>query len=149
MNKVVLCTGGFDPLHGGHIEYFREARKLGTMLVVGINTDSWLERKKGRAFMSMNERKSIISNLKMVDHCVLYDDSDDSSIQAIKNVQLMYPNSLIIFANGGDRTSDNIPELEHFKNDPTVEFAFNVGGRKSNSSSDLLGDWVNYVNESR
>lgn len=149
MNKVVLCTGGFDPLHGGHIDYFREARKLGTMLVVGINTDSWLERKKGRAFMPINDRKAIIQNLKMVDHCVLYDDRDGSSIEAIKNVQLIYPNSLIIFANGGDRTSDNIPELEYFENDPTVEFVFNVGGGKTNASSDLLGAWVEHVNKSR
>jgi len=137
-NKVVLVTGGFDPLHRGHIEYLLAARKLGDILVVGVNSDAWLVRKKGRAFMPSIDRVAILENLRMVDHCVLFDDSDDSAIRAIQNVKLLYPAGQIIVANGGDRTRDNSPELS----EPDVTFVFGVGGTtKSNSSSWLLDKW--------
>jgi cytidyltransferase-like protein len=136
--KIVLCTGGYDPIHSGHIAYFEAAKKLGDKLVVGINSDSWLERKKGRSFMSMEERTAIIQSLRIVDHAILFNDNDDSAIEAIKNVQLLYPNDEIIFANGGDRNADNIPEMS-VKN---VEFRFGVGGEyKKNSSSWILEEW--------
>ena len=138
INRVVLVTGGFDPLHSGHIEYLKAARQLGDMLVVGVNSDAWLRRKKGRAFMPSKERISIIENLKMVSHCILFDDEDGSAIEAIRNVKMMYPNSQIIFANGGDRTPDNIPEMSQ----SDVIFEFGVGGEdKKNSSSWLLEEW--------
>ena len=124
INRVVLVTGGFDPLHSGHIEYFKAAKALGNILAVGVNSDAWLERKKGRAFMPSTERINIIQNLKMVDHCILFNDNDDTAIEAIKNVKMMYPNSQIVFANGGDRTKDNIPEMIV----KDVEFAFGIGG---------------------
>ena len=111
INRVVLCTGGFDPLHSGHIDYLKSAKTLGHILIVGVNSDAWLERKKGRAFMPGAERINIIQNLKMVDHCILFNDDDDTAIEAINNVKMLYPNSQIVFANGGDRTQDNIPEL--------------------------------------
>jgi len=138
INQVVLVTGGFDPLHSGHIAYFQAARRLGDMLVVGVNSDSWLERKKGRAFMPANERITILQNLKMIDHCILFNDDDGSAREAIRNVKMMYPNSKIIFANGGDRTADNIPEMT----ETDVEFVFGVGGEeKINSSSWILEEW--------
>jgi cytidyltransferase-like protein len=136
--KIVLVTGGFDPIHSGHISYFEAARKLGDKLVVGINTDEWLARKKGRAFMPIIERLNIVENLNMVDHCILFDDSDSSAIEAIKNVKRMYPDDHVIFANGGDRTKDNIPEMVF----DDVEFVFGVGGEdKKNSSSWILEEW--------
>jgi cytidyltransferase-like protein len=138
LNKVVLVTGGFDPLHSGHIEYFKAAKQLGNILVVGVNSDAWLERKKGRAFMPSNERVTIIQNLKVVDHCILFNDDDGSAVEAINNVKMLYPNSQLIFANGGDRTKDNIPEMKC----KDVEFAFGVGGdNKLNSSSWILEEW--------
>jgi cytidyltransferase-like protein len=138
LNRVVLVTGGFDPLHSGHIEYFKAARRLGDVLVVGVNSDSWLRRKKGREFMPSYERIQIIENLKMVDHCILFNDTEDHAIEAIRNVKTMYPNSEIIFANGGDRTADNIPEMS----EPDVKFEFGVGGTdKKNSSSWILEEW--------
>lgn len=140
MEKIVLVTGGFDPLHSGHIAYFESARKLGDKLVVGINSDDWLSRKKGRAFMPSTERISIIEKLSMVSHCVIFDDTDGSAKEAIKNVRKMYPTSTIIFANGGDRTSTNIPEMDII--DDNLEFAFGVGGEnKKNSSSWILEEW--------
>ena len=108
MKKIVLTTGGFDPIHSGHISYFEEAKKLGDKLIVGVNSDGWLERKKGRSFMPITERTTIIQNLKMVDGVILFNDDDGSAIEAIKNVQKLYPNDHIIFANGGDRTAKNL-----------------------------------------
>jgi cytidyltransferase-like protein len=138
--KIVLVTGGFDPLHSGHIAYFQAARALGDRLIVGVNSDAWLTRKKGRPFMRISDRVDVIQSLRMVDHCVLYNDDDGSSIEAIKNVRAMYPQDDIIFANGGDRTHANIPEME-FKDDH-LTFAFGVGGSdKVNSSSWILEEW--------
>ena len=84
MSTIVLVTGGFDPLHSGHIEYFKSAKKLGDKLIVGINSDAWLMRKKGRYFMPISERVQIIENLKMIDGVILFNDNDDSATEAIK-----------------------------------------------------------------
>jgi cytidyltransferase-like protein len=138
INRVVLCTGGFDPIHSGHIEYLRAAKAFGNILIVGVNSDAWLERKKGRAFMPGPERVAIIENLKFVDGVILFNDDDDTALEAIYNVKNLYPNSQIIFANGGDRTENNIPEMAV----KDVEFAFGVGGDdKRNSSSWILEEW--------
>lgn len=142
LNKVVLVTGGFDPLHSGHIEYFKRAKELGDILIVGLNSDAWLARKKGQPFMPFVERQSIVENLHMVNHCILFNDDDGSSIEAIKNVRALYPNSEIIFANGGDRTKENIPEMKY--QDSNLKFEFGVGGfDKKNSSSWILQEWKN------
>lgn len=136
--KIVLVTGGFDPLHSGHVEYFKSARELGDMLIVGINSDSWLQRKKGRAFMPWVERNVIVSNLGVVDATLAFDDSDGSAINAIQKVKELYPEDEIIFANGGDRTVSNIPEMSV----KDVIFKFGVGGEnKMNSSSWILEEW--------
>jgi len=135
---IVLATGGFDPLHSGHIEFFKNAKELGDMLVVGLNSDEWLERKKGKSFMAWNERLPIINNLQMVDEVYTFMDDDDSAINFIKQIKAHYPKDKLIFANGGDRTADNIPEMVF----DDVEFVFGVGGKdKRNSSSLLLEEW--------
>ena len=136
--KIVLVTGGFDPLHSGHISYLAAARQLGDKLIVGLNSDEWLTRKKSRPFMPVTERLAVTENLRMVDHCILFNDDDGSSIEAIRNVQMLYPNDEIIFANGGDRTATNIPEMVA----QDVIFKFGVGGDdKKNSSSWILEEW--------
>ncbi len=138
MKTIVLITGGFDPIHSGHISYINAAKKLGDILVVGVNSDDWLRRKKGQEFMPSSERIDIIQNLKSVDHCILFDDTENHAIEAIRNTKSMYPGDRIIFANGGDRTSENIPEMI----EPGVEFVFGVGGEdKKNSSSWILQEW--------
>lgn len=141
--KIVLVTGGFDPLHAGHIEYFNEAKRLGDKLFVGVNSDAWLTRKKGKNFLPIVDRVRIIENLKMVDGVILFNDDDDTAIEAVKNVKLLYPNDNIIFANGGDRSAKNVPEIVV----PNILLKFGVGGNsKINSSSDLLEQWVNFKN---
>jgi len=140
--KIVLVTGGFDPIHSGHIAYFNAAKRLGDFLVVGINSDSWLIRKKGKAFMNFEERECIISNLRMVDLVINFNDDDGSAIDAIRKTRKMFTTQTILFANGGDRTKVNIPEMS-FK-DKDLLFEFGVGGEhKKNSSSWILKEWEN------
>ena len=143
--RVVLVTGGFDPLHSGHLAYFKAAKALGDTLVVGINSDSWLKRKKGRSFYSWNERFQLIKNLEMIDYVIEFNDDENNSINAIKQSTQTFPGAKIIFANGGDRTAENIPEMgllddERYKDH--LEFVFSVGGdNKMNSSSWILEEW--------
>jgi len=140
MKSIVLVTGGFDPIHSGHIAYLKAARALGDRLIVGINSDEWLERKKGRAFMPWNERLCVINNLAMVDEVYTFDDSDGSARAFIHQVRAHYPDTELIFANGGDRTATNCPEMDVA--DPNLRFEFGVGGEdKRNSSSWILQEW--------
>jgi D-beta-D-heptose 7-phosphate kinase/D-beta-D-heptose 1-phosphate adenosyltransferase len=81
---IVVVTGGFDPLHSGHIVYFEDAKKLGDKLIVGINSDEWLVNKKGRPFMPLSERSEIIKNLTVVDEIITFDDQDNSASDAIR-----------------------------------------------------------------
>ena len=138
---VVLATGGFDPLHTGHIKLFKEAKKLGDFLMVGVNSDDWLTRKKGKPFMPITERKVIVGELRVVDNVLEFDDSDDSACDAIQHI-LDISNWDLVFVNGGDRTKENIPELDRFLGHDRVNFAWGVGGHeKTNSSSWILKQW--------
>ena len=138
--KIVIVTGGFDPLHSGHIEYFRAAKQLGDLLIVGLNSDAWLARKKGQPFMPLNERRHIVGSLKDVHATMTFDDDDGSARDLLIRVKKEFPYAKIIFANGGDRTKENIPEMDV----DGVEFVFGVGGEnKMNSSSWILREWKN------
>ena len=140
MKTIVLVTGGFDPLHSGHIAYFKAAKALGDILVVGVNSDAWLARKKGAAFMPFHERLNIVKNIQGVDCVIEFNDDDNSAKLAIKLARQTWPNHKIIFANGGDRTQTNIPEMDSGVDN--VEFVFGVGGEnKMNSSSWILQEW--------
>lgn len=140
MKKIVLITGGFDPVHSGHIAYIQAAKKLGDLLVIGVNSDAWLTRKKGAPFMPLSERAAILRNIVGVDFVIDFDDADGSAKHAIWMVRQSYPQDHIVFANGGDRTQENIPEMDAA--DDNVSFVFGVGGEdKKNSSSWILQEW--------
>lgn len=140
MKKIVLVTGGFDPAHSGHVAYLQAAKQLGDILIVGLNSDEWLTRKKGRAFMPFSERETILRAMRCVDDVIAFDDSDNSARMAIHQVRRLYQNDHIIFANGGDRTKQNIPEMDVL--DLNLRFEFGVGGdNKANSSSWILDEW--------
>ena len=140
MNKVTIVTGGFDPLHSGHIAYFKAAKELGNPLCVGVNSDEWLTRKKGKPFMTIDERMSIIKELKCVDLAIEFRDDDNSACDVIKMALEIYDK--VLFCNGGDRGSVNTPEYNEYRNDNRVEFKFGVGGTdKKNSSSWILKKW--------
>jgi cytidyltransferase-like protein len=136
--KIVVVSGGFDPIHSGHIEYFKAAKLLGDKLIVAVNSNQWLVNKKGKFFMSFTERANIISHLGVVDEVIDFDDSDGSCVLGLEKIKQYYPNDEIIFCNGGDRREDNIPEMK-VRN---VTFKFGVGGNnKMNSSSEILKEW--------
>ena len=143
MSKVVLVTGGFDPLHSGHIAYFKAARELGDHLVVGVNSDEWLTRKKGRPFMPLEERAAIIKELACVDEVIAFNDDDNSACNAIMQVLSTKGSGWkVVFANGGDRINTNTPEYKVYGEHTDVEFKFKVGGsNKANSSSWILDEW--------
>lgn len=138
--KVVIVTGGFDPIHSGHIAYLKAARQLGDILVVGLNSDAWLTRKKGKPFMPWTERAAVLEAIKWVDRVYAFDDSDDTAIDAIRYMRDYFYYADLVFANGGDRTDKNIPEMDC--GIERVEFIFGVGGEdKKNSSSWILEEW--------
>lgn len=137
---VVAVSGGFDPIHVGHIQMFKEAKALGDELVVILNNDNWLKKKKNHIFMPAKERKEVIESLKPVDKVVLTrhksDPADMSVCEALEEIK---PD---IFANGGDRVKNNVPEVGTCKK-IGCRMVFNVGkGGKVQSSSWLLGKYV-------
>ena len=135
--EVSLVTGGFDPIHSGHIAYFERAKDLSNYLVVGLNGDPWLTRKKGQYFQCWTDRADIVRHLDMVDAVISWDDSDDSACGAI--AKCLEISEKVIFCNGGDRIKSNIPEVMGYGVDPRVEFKFGIGGEdKMNSSSWIL-----------
>jgi len=141
----VLVTGGFDPLHRGHIALLKDAKTQGTNLIVGLNSDKWLSRKKGRPFMDYDERKEILLSLSCVDEVISFNDDNDTACDAI--AQLIQRGDLI-FCNGGDRHTENVPEYNLYKDDDNVKFRWGIGGtNKQNSSSWLLDNFNNPLTE--
>ena len=140
--KIVVVSGGFDPIHSGHIAYFKSAKKHGDILIVALNSDDWLINKKGKFFMPFQERKIIVENLSFVDQVIDFKDDDlGSAKNALIKVKEMYPNDDIAFANGGDRNKENTLEMSI----KDIEFMFDVGGaNKINSSSWILKKWKYY-----
>jgi len=134
--KVAVVSGGFDPLHSGHLRLFNEAAQIGDRLVVCLNSDEWLERKKGSPFMPFNERRAIVLALAVVDEVVAFNDSDDSCREGLKVIQHMHDkDDTIIFCNGGDRVGGNILE----QGMEGINFVYGIGGfQKANSSSEIL-----------
>lgn len=140
MPNIILISGGFDPVHSGHIKLINDASKYGDVIVL-LNSDEWLRNKKGKEFLSFDERKIIMKNIKGVIDVIEFDDSDKTCIDGIKKAKSLYKNNIIKFANGGDRNNETTPEKEFCdKND--IETLFGIGGNdKSNSSSWILKKW--------
>ena len=140
--KITVVSGGFDPLHSGHIAYINNASLLGDYLIVALNSDNWPTRKKGQPFMCFDERKEVVSGMKDVDLVIPFIDDDGSACDAIDMCLQIY--DLVIFCNGGDRNDVNAPEFDTFKTDHRVHFRWKVGGDdKHNSSSKILERWSN------
>lgn len=143
MNNIVCVSGGFDPLHAGHVEMFHQAAAYGPLTVI-LNSDAWLLRKKGFVFMPWEQRAAIISELRYVAGVVAVDDSDGTVCEALARVKPRY------FANGGDRKSDNTPEVSLCA-DLGIDLLWQVGGEKTESSSDIARrasvdrPWGSYV----
>ena len=139
IKNVIIVSGGFDPVHKGHIRMFREAANLGHQVIIGLNSDDWLTRKKGKPFMKWDERAEILESCKFVTQVLSMDDSDDTASDIIRQVANLYKNQNmnIYFANGGDRKKGNVPELDVCK-DLNVVMLWGIGGGKIQSSSWLI-----------
>lgn len=140
-HNIVVLSGGFDPVHEGHIAMFRDASTKYDRVIVGVNSDDWLIRKKGKAFMTSSARKTVLEAISYIDTVVEFDDSDNSAIDLLRRVKHTFPGSKITFGNGGDRSSGNYPEFR-FCCDNKILIDDSLGGAtKQNSSSKLLDNW--------
>lgn len=124
--NIIMLSGGFDPLHVGHVEMINRARHYGDVIII-LNSDAWLQRKKGRAFMPFEERKVILENLANVRRVVGVDDSDGTVCAALREHKPNY------FGNGGDRTFTNTPELD-VCDELHIEPVFELGKKIQSSS---------------
>ena len=157
--SVIILSGGFDPIHIGHMRMFREAANLGHQVIVGLNSDEWLIRKKSKPFMEFYERKEILEGIKYISSVVKFDDRDDTACSLIHQVRSTYNGGMfnhdyehnnptgrtdyqIYFANGGDRTKGNTPEMDTCRN-LDVTMLWGIGGGKIQSSSWLINGEVN------
>ena len=137
--KIVMVSGGFDPIHIGHIRHMQAAKKLGDKLIVVLNNDNWYRVKGRHVFMPEDERKEIIETLRCVDEVILTSHKRGTKdISVCKEIEKIHPD---IYAKGGDRFADNIPEYQLCK-DLGIKMVFNVGrGGKVRSSSKLLQNY--------
>ena len=141
MKNIILGSGGFDPIHQGHIKLIKEASKHGSVVVL-LNSDEWLRKKKGKEFHNFEERRIIMESIKGVIEVIAFDDSDTTCIDGIKKAKAKYLNSTIKLANGGDRNQKTTPEKEYCEKN-NIETIWEIGGKnKANSSSWLLKKWT-------
>ena len=140
MREIVVVSGGFDPIHSGHIKLIKEAAKHGEVVVL-LNSDLWLQKKKGKEFLPFIERTIIMNELKNVIDVIEFDDGDKTCIDGLKKVKNKYPKSIIKFANGGDINNNTTPE-SIFCEKNNIQLLWGIGGdNKSNSSSWILQKW--------
>jgi D-beta-D-heptose 7-phosphate kinase/D-beta-D-heptose 1-phosphate adenosyltransferase len=146
-NRVIsIVSGGFDPIHPGHIMMMKDCLKFSNYLIVGVNSNKWLINKKGNYFMDIQHRLYVVSSLNVVNETMEFEDDDKGSANNLLiKIRNKYSNDKIIFANGGDRSdSSKILEFETAKQ-YNIDLKFGIGGsHKESSSSDLLKRWSEY-----
>ena len=146
-NRVIsIVSGGFDPIHPGHIMMMKDCLKFSNYLIVGVNSNKWLINKKGNYFMDIQHRIYVVSSLNVVNETMEFEDDDKGSANNLLiKIRNKYSNDKIIFANGGDRSdSSKILEFDTAKQ-YNIDLKFGIGGsHKESSSSDLLKRWSEY-----
>ena len=135
-NLVAIISGGFDPIHAGHLALIKEAANIGRVHVL-LNSDAWLTRKKGRPFLNYDTRADILAEFMSVHAISPVDDRDGTVVEGLKYVQERYRHAQFAFLNGGDRKQKNTPESDYCENN-NIELMWNIGGEKQASSSELL-----------
>jgi len=138
--KYVAVSGGFDPVHKGHLEMIEDAATYGKVIVL-LNSDRWLSNKKGKPFMTEDHREYVMNSIKGVHDVIIMDDNDGTALDGLKKMKELYKDADLYFANGGDRRNTNVPEVDYcLVND--IELLWNIGGEKTESSSHLLSNWA-------
>jgi D-beta-D-heptose 7-phosphate kinase/D-beta-D-heptose 1-phosphate adenosyltransferase len=131
---IIVVSGGFDPLHSGHINMFKQAYEFGTVWVI-VNTDEWLQKKKGYNLLSYDERELVLSSNKYIDKVIKAKDDDDT---VVNNLKEFVKNDMdFAFANGGDRIPTSTPEMTYCLEN-NIPMLFNIGGTKTESSSKIV-----------
>lgn len=146
-NNIVVLSGGFDPVHEGHIAMFREARQKYDRVIVGVNSDQWLARKKGKPFMPIKSRKAVLKAISYIDSVVEFRDTDNTAIDLLRQVKHTFPGALITFGNGGDRSNSNYPEFSYCMTNKILINDKLGGLDKQNSSSSMLDNWATTTQE--
>ncbi len=140
MDEIVLVSGGFDPVHSGHVKLIEDASHHGKVVVL-LNSDKWLQKKKGAEFLPFKERAVIMMAIKNVTDVISCGEVNETCLDGIKKVIKKYKDCKIKFANGGDRNNESTPEII-FCNENNIELLWGVGGEdKLNSSSWILKKW--------
>lgn len=137
--EVVVLSGGFDPVHDGHTAMFEAAARKYDYVIVGLNSDDWLTRKKGKPFMPFSVRRNILLSIKWIDEVWDFDDEDDTANSLLHDAVLRFPN--LVFGNGGDRKDGNFPEYDFCQQQDIIIDDTLGGTSKINSSSDFLSQW--------
>ena len=135
-NIVAIISGGFDPIHAGHLALIKEAATIGKVHIL-LNSDDWLKRKKGRPFLNYDTRADILAEFMSVHAISPVDDRDGTVVEGLKYVQERYSYAQFAFLNGGDRKQKNTPERDYCEKN-NIELMWGIGGEKQASSSELL-----------
>jgi D-beta-D-heptose 7-phosphate kinase/D-beta-D-heptose 1-phosphate adenosyltransferase len=128
LDPIVIVSGGFDPVHKGHMALFNAAARYGKVHVL-LNSDDWLIRKKGAPLLPFQTRKEVLKNIVIIHRVHSVDDRDETVSNGLLKLRKKYPKTKMFFANGGDRRIDNIPEM-WFCEDLEIELLWNIGGDK-------------------
>jgi len=144
LGKIVCASGGFDPLHKGHTSYIIESKKYGDTLVVIVNGDNFLKSKRGKSFMNLSDRATMISCIRGVDYVIPFEIENDLTVN--EALKIIRPH---IFTKGGDRKSEiNIPELNTCK-ELNIKIEMNVGNYPEIHSTDILHQWELFIVEKK
>ena len=141
MQKIIIVSGYFNPIHPGHINLFKVAKRLGDKLIIILNNDYQVKIKNSVLFMNQSERKKVVESIKYVDCVVISIDKDMTVCKTLQSLYNRFSKSRrnsLTFANGGDRRKGTIPEDKICKK-LNIKMVYNIGGGKSQSSSWLIG----------
>jgi len=139
LGKIVVASGGFDPIHPGHASNLVEAKRLGDTLIAVVNGDAFLKAKKGRAFQDLKTRCQIVSFVRGVNYVVPFEIENDQTVcEALRRLR---PH---VFAKGGDRAAPHLVPESQICSELGIEIVFGVGAAKEWSSSDFLAEWGEY-----